>query len=79
MKKNQLVKLLRAARKFLLSDSQQVSRRNKLNKKLRHLLAYRVINIRIYFKIDAGDIKGVIEQLVFDNNGNVNHTPNNND
>jgi hypothetical protein len=75
MKKSE--KLLRAARVSQLLDCQQVSRRNKLNKKLRHLLANRVVNIKIYFKIDTGDIKGVVEQLVMDNNGSVNHNHNN--
>jgi len=75
MKKSE--KLLRAACVSQLLDCQQVSRRNKLNKKLRHLLANRVVNIKIYFKIDTGDIKGVVEQLVMDNNGSVNHNHNN--
>lgn len=71
MKKSE--KLLRAACVSQLLDCQQVSRRNKLNKKLRPLLANRVVNINIYLKVDTGDIKGVIEQLVMDNNGSVNH------
>lgn len=37
------------------------------------MLANRVVNINIYLKVDIGDIKGVIEQLVMDNNGSVNH------
>ena len=77
MKMKKSEKLLRAACVSQLLDCQQVSRRNKLNKKLRHLLANRVVNIKIYFKIDTGDIKGVVEQLVMDNNGSVNHNHNN--
>ena len=73
MKKKQLVKLLKEAEVYQLLGCQQVSRRNKLNKELRPLLANRVVNINIYLKVDIGDIKGVIEQLVMDNNGSVNH------
>lgn len=73
MKKKQLVKLLKEAEVYQLLGCQQASRRNKLNKKLRPLLANRVVNINIYLKVDTGDIKGVIEQLVMDNNGSVNH------
>lgn len=73
MKKYQSKKLLKEAEIYKLLGCQQVSRRNKFNKKLRRLLANRVVNINIYLKVDIGDIKGVIEQLVIDNNGSVNH------
>lgn len=73
MRKKQLRKLQKEAEEYQLLGCQQVSRRNKLNKKLRPLLANRVVNINIYLKVDIGDIKGVIEQLVMDNNGSVNH------
>ena len=73
MKKKKSKKLLKEAEEFKLLDCQQVSRRNKLNKKLRPMLANREVNINIYLKVDIGDIKGVIEQLVMDNNGSVNH------
>ena len=74
MRKKQFKKLLKEAEMYQLLGCQQVSRRNKLNKELRHLLANRVVNINIYLKVDIGDIKGVIEQLVMDNNGSVNHS-----
>ena len=74
MRKKQLKKLQKEAEMYQLLGCQQVSRRNKLNKELRHLLANRVVNINIYLKVDIGDIKGVIEQLVMDNNGSVNHS-----
>ena len=74
MRKKQLRKLQKEAEEYQLLGCQQVSRRNKLNKELRHLLANRVVNINIYLKVDIGDIKGVIEQLVMDNNGSVNHS-----
>ena len=73
MRKKQFKKLQKEAEEYQLLGCQQVSRRNKLNKELRHLLANRVVNINIYLKVDIGDIKGVIEQLVMDNNGSVNH------
>ena len=74
MRKKQFKKLQKEAEEYQLLGCQQVSRRNKLNKELRHLLANRVVNINIYLKVDIGDIKGVIEQLVMDNNGSVNHS-----
>lgn len=73
MKKKKTKKLLKEAEEYKLLGCQQVSRRNKLNKELRHLLANHVVNFNIYLKVDIGDIKGVIEQLVMDNNGSVNH------
>lgn len=73
MNKTNFKKLQKEAEVVQLLGSQQTSRRNKLNKKLRRMLANREVNINIYLKVDIGDIKGVIEQLVMDNNGSVNH------
>ena len=74
MRRKKLKKLQKEAEEYQLWGCQQVSRRNKLNKELRPLLANRVVNIKIYLKVDTGDIKGVIEQLVMDNSGSVNHS-----
>lgn len=73
MNKTNFKKLQKEAEVVQLLGSQQTSRRNKLNKKLRRMLANREVNINIYLKVDIGDIKGVIEQLVMENNGSVNH------
>ena len=73
MKRNFLKKLLKEAEVCQLLGCQQVSRRNKLNKKLISLLANRVVNFNVYLKIETGDIKGVIDQLLMENSGRVNH------